>query len=129
FVREVHGHELTVALPEDDDRRGGDVIMVADTSLGQVPQRTDDGRRVFDKFSITDLRWVRSKIAEGATLLRKKHAFNESPAPPATIPDRVRLLLVADWGSGLPRALKVSREMSKILNKGRDDRLPQHVIH
>ena len=129
FVRDDHAHELTVAPPEDDDRRGGNEIMVADTRLGQVPQRTADGRRVFDKFSITDLRWVRSKIAEGVTLLRKKHAFNENPSPPSTIPDRVRLLLVGDWGSGLPRALKVSREMSKILNQGRDDRVPQHVIH
>jgi 3',5'-cyclic AMP phosphodiesterase CpdA len=65
----------------------------------------------------------------GVRWFRKKHAFNPEPAPPVVINDRARVLLVGDWGTGLPRAQKVAREMRQILDEGNARGIQQHVIH
>lgn len=118
----------------DDGRRsGGGSDFVAVTPLkiaGNEPQQSDlDGRRVFNKFSETDPRWVASLFAMGARWFRKRHRFNTKPADPVTISDRARLIIVGDWGSGLPRAVAVGQQMRKVLEQGRDAGLDQHVIH
>jgi hypothetical protein len=90
---------------------------------------TRRGRRIFDRFSETDPGWVSSVIAMGLRLFRGRHDFNDAPATPVRLPDRARLILVGDWGSGIPRALKVSAQMRRILDEGVRDKLTQHVIH
>jgi hypothetical protein len=72
---------------------------------------------------------VRSKLAEGIRLFRGKRDFNERPAPPCETPDRMRLVIVGDWGSGLPRARKVADAMGTVLEEGLAGGLAQHVIH
>ncbi|HLA91018.1 MAG TPA: metallophosphoesterase [Gemmatimonadaceae bacterium] len=113
------------------DRRGGKTTdPVTDLSLGfEQPRAAPPGRRIFDKFSITDLGWVRAKLAEGIRLFRKRHAFNDAPAKPATIPARARLVLVGDWGSGVPRARAVAKQMRKEVVAARKDGVATHVIH
>lgn len=92
-------------------------------------QRGGDGRRIGEKFSITDPGWVSSLVALGLRRFRSKHPFNPEPAHPRRISDRVRLLVMGDWGSGLPRAVRVSEQMRRVLREGREQRLEQHVIH
>lgn len=97
-----------------------------------LPRRTTRGsgaRRILEQFSITDPRWVNSKIAEGIRLFRGKAPFNNRPATPVTIANRVRLVLVGDWGSGVPRARSLAEKMRGVLDDGRRNRLEQHVIH
>lgn len=112
------------------DRRGDDGPAVTDRSLAGSPRRDlGDDRRIFDKFSITDPGWVCSKLAEGITKLRGKHPFRAEPATPCTIADRTRLVVVGDWGSGLPRARTVATVMRGVLDESAAVGVEQHVIH
>jgi hypothetical protein len=112
-----------------DDRRGDD-FHITNRRLARPPAliRNDD-RRLFDKFSILDAGWVRSKIAEGLRLAHGKHAFNENPAKHHEIRDGARLVVVGDWGSGLPRAADVAKQMRERIDEGLEQKRDVHVIH
>jgi hypothetical protein len=120
-----------VEASRPDGRRGsGGSVAVTDESLpGNKPTRSTDGRRIFDKFSVTDVRWVSSLFAMGVRKLKGRHAFPDKPAEPVTIGDQARLVIVGDWGSGVPRARKVAREMRKVLDEGLAAGREQHAIH
>jgi hypothetical protein len=118
--------------PQDDTRRGPEQsVIITEQKLARAPPptRSDSGRRVFDKFSVTDISWVRSLVAEGVTKFRGKHAFSTSPGEPVQLPSRARLILVGDWGSGLPRAQKVAQQMRAVIDQGLEDGISQHVVH
>ena len=113
-----------------DDRRGdGEEVAVTDRSLpGVRPTRAPDGRRLFDKFSITDAGWVSCLVAEGIRKFRHKHAFNTNPAS-VKLANRSRLVIVGDWGSGLPRAQKVAEEVRKAIDEGKKQNREVQVFH
>jgi hypothetical protein len=121
---------LDSSPPADDRRTGDDEILVTDVALANCPptRKPLEGRRVFGSFSETDPRWVASWMAEGVRLFRGKHEFNLPPRP-VKIANRCRIVMVGDWGSGLPRALKVANEMRKVLDEGKTKGIQQHVIH
>ena len=112
----------------NDDRRGGaEPSMVTDRRL-RGPGALDD-RRVGEQFSVTDVRWIGSLFAQGVRRFRGRHPFNPTPAPPRPVADRARLVVVGDWGSGIPRAVKVAERMRAVLQEGRHERLEQHAVH
>jgi hypothetical protein len=123
------GERIVGAEPSDARRGVVEDVAVTELSLagGGIRERSD-GRRIFDRFSVTDIEWLSSTLAMGIRLFRKRHAFNELPPPPIPIDDRARIVIVGDWGTGLPRAQKVALEMRKILDEGRHTR-QQHVLH
>jgi hypothetical protein len=86
--------------------------------------------RWLTKYGERDLRFlIWGAAAKVATWLRRKHPFPPTAAPTFPIGDRDRLLLVGDWGSGIPRALQVSTAMRSSLEQAlREDRRC-HVIH
>src|SRR5206468_1804258 len=89
---------LTTAATDDRRRGGGEDVAVTDVSLpGWQPRRDEDNRRIFDKFSITDIRWVSSLFAMGVRKFKGRHAFPEKPADPITIGNQARLVVVGDW--------------------------------
>jgi hypothetical protein len=116
-------------MPDDVRRSGGDVPIITDKRLlgGNARRRGD--RRLLDKFSITDPGWVSSAVAMGVRLLRKRHAFNADPPEPVQIDDRARVILVGDWGSGIPRAQRVATGMRAAIEQARRERRDVHVIH
>jgi Calcineurin-like phosphoesterase len=125
---------ITEKAPEaaHGDRRsvesGG--IMITNQRLAKPPAiRKVDDRRLLDQFSTTDVRWVRSLMASAVTKFRGKHAFNPEPAKPVVLPSRARLVIVGDWGSGLPRAQKVAARMREVIDEGIESDLTQHVVH
>jgi hypothetical protein len=122
---------VTAAPPPDDTRRGpGDVPAVADRSLVDwVPMRQPNGRRIFNKFSILDARWVSCKLAERWKHKYGMHAF--VPPQPESIPiaDTARVFILGDWATGLPRARRVARIIGDLLEKGKAAGLQQHVVH
>jgi hypothetical protein len=125
-----HAGKVTEEPPTDDRRGGGEEPVVTNRSLVDVPLAADAGdRRLFEPFSVTDVQWVRSKLAEGIRLFRKKAKFNAAPAPPVEVKDRFRIVLVGDWGSGIPRAQKVGAEMRKAVEEARAAGAPVHVAH
>jgi calcineurin-like phosphoesterase family protein len=113
-----------------DDRRDDDLPIVTDERLANLaPSRHEDGRRAFEKFSLTDPLWVRAKLAEGVRLFRGRHPFNVTPARPSELPDHARLVVVGDWGSGLPRARAVAKEMRKAIDHALREGRRVHVVH
>lgn len=116
----------------DDDRRRGEseYPAVTDRSLkGFQPRRGDNNRRVFNRFSETDVGWVNSLVAIGVRKFRDRHAFNPTPPKPVEIGSQARLVLVGDWGSGIPRAQKVATAMRVMVQQGWDENRDVHVIH
>jgi hypothetical protein len=132
----VHTDLVEEEPPTDDERRGPDgVPSITGSSLIGCPPiiRETDGRRVFNAYSETDPRWLASWIAEGVRLFRGRHSFNQNAADNLPIADNARLILVGDWGSGVPRAVAVAKQMRKIIEEGFEDDAgsqPEvHVIH
>jgi hypothetical protein len=132
YFETINPGALAKTTTEFDGRRGGDDgwPSAADYTIkGYEPRRDNDGRRVFNKFSVTDPRWVSSALSMGLRLFKGKHEFIDRPATPKPIASRSRILIVGDWGSGLSRAEKVATQMRKVLDQGESDGLQQHVIH
>jgi Calcineurin-like phosphoesterase len=111
----------------DDDRRvvGAELPPVTDRSLGLI----GDDRRLLGSFEPTDVRWVNCLFAMALRKAEGRRKFNEDPAPTVKLADRVRLVVVGDWGTGVPRAQRVAEQMDAVLDQGRRAGLEQHVIH
>jgi hypothetical protein len=90
----------------------------------------DNDRRVFGAFEETDIRWINALFAQGLRKFRSRHPFVERPVRTTAIPlreDNVRLLVVGDWGSGIPRARKLAEAMRRELDSAKH--YERHVIH
>lgn len=118
--------------PRDDERRAGDdFVAITDRKLARsdVLPRTDDGRRLFEQFSETDPDWVASLLAKGIRTFRHRRPFNDKRPDTVPIGNKARLVLVGDWGTGIPRAVKVAKQMRRVIEKGESQGIEQHVIH
>jgi hypothetical protein len=117
--------------PEDDRRRGADddPVVTDRRFAGSEPRRDDDNRRAFDAFSETDPRWVGSLVAMGIRRWRQRHAFNAKPPPPVEIGPDARLVVVGDWGSGIPRARTVATAMRVYVEQALQQKRDTHVVH
>jgi len=82
---------------------------------------------IFRQFGPCDPGWISTKIAEGLAMIDGKPAFPAEPAPPVRLADNARVLMVGDWGTGLPGAVLVAQQMRKWIEDGRGRE--QHVIH
>jgi hypothetical protein len=82
------------------------------------------------KFSTDDPDWV-TKIA-AATLDRiakGNHPFNPAPAEHEITDAALRIIVVGDWGSGLPHAGMVSELMTAEVEDAQAKGVPVHVVH
>jgi len=86
-------------------------------------------RPLLKKYEQLDIRWANCLAAIGVRQLFKRYPFNEQPARPAQIGNRARVVLVGDWGSGLPRAAKVGEAMEEVLHDPKAKSRDKHVIH
>ena len=88
-------------------------------------------RRLFRKFEQTDIRWVSAKVAEGMRYFRGKHPFIplSARAKPIELDSNARIIVVGDWGSGIPRAQRISKLMRIELDDGVRKKRKQNVIH
>jgi Calcineurin-like phosphoesterase len=119
-------------------RRGGGALASAVTNcrIKDLPEVRASGginseRRFATQFEVTDIRWVSSGLSWLITKFRGKHDFNNKPATdaPRRVEDDVRLVVVGDWATGLPRAQNVANEMRKVLDEGIAANRQQLVIH
>jgi Calcineurin-like phosphoesterase len=99
---------------------------------GRCPEEGDPlppttGRELIGPFEPADLGWVAFIVAWG--LRGPKRPFNPNPAPPVTLPDRARVLVVGDWGTGIERAQAVACHMRRFVDEGIKAGLEQHVVH
>ncbi|HWF49753.1 MAG TPA: metallophosphoesterase [Solirubrobacteraceae bacterium] len=122
---------------EDEARKSGVVATPKDRGpfghiVGVVEKIVHEVESVLDptKFSTHDPDWV-TKIAE-ATLDRiaqGNHAFNPTPAEYEITAPALRIVVVGDWGSGLPRACQVAKLMAGEVADAEARGLPVHVVH
>jgi calcineurin-like phosphoesterase family protein len=119
--------EPEAPVPAGPERRGGDetFVPVADRRLASPGA----GKRFAGPFESTDPGWISSFIAFQLRRLHHKRPFNPTPATPVDLDDRARVVLVGDWGSGLPRARRVAEQIRKVLDEGIAAGRRQHVVH
>ena len=131
FDQPNHADEIVTAEVGDDERCGSDdEPMVTNRTLrNRDPARDPDGRRVFEKFSITDIGWVASAVAMGVRRFRKRRDFNATPPQSIKLDSQARVILVGDWGSGLPRAQKIGALMRRSVEEGLSAQRDVQVIH
>jgi len=101
----------------------------ADHSLWSTIVHTAEALLHPGDFSPDDPDWV-IKIAESmlGRLAKGTHPFNPRPAAHA-ISDTARLVVVGDWGTGLPRARAVAAYMAEEVADALDHGREAHVIH
>ncbi|MDB5657362.1 MAG: hypothetical protein JWQ94_4975, partial [Tardiphaga sp.] len=126
--RRLAGAVTDVQASNNKRRGAGTNIAVTGEVLDGLDAQRNGDRRVFNAFSQTDPRWVASLIAEGIRAFKGKHAFPQEHAAPVEIAHDARLVIVGDWGSGLPRARNMAQNvMRRWIDEaaGRE----RHVIH
>src|SRR5581483_11506302 len=88
-------------------------------------------RRFWPKFGQRDARFlIWGAVAKIST--RVKHGpyrFPEGEPQPLEISDTARLILVGDWGSGIPRSEKVGTGMRTYVEDSLRNGQDCHVIH
>lgn len=119
---------------------GGTRGASASQNIAVTDERMDDSlaafltggpaeRDLWGRFERLDIGWANCLAAIGVRGLRGLHPFNENPAVPYKIGDRARVILVSDWGSGLPRAQKVAAAIRDELDDADAALRDKHVIH
>jgi hypothetical protein len=105
-------------------------VQVAVTNVALRPEWAAPEQRLGARLDQTDARWAFSFLAaRGLTGLRGKHAFPAAPPAHVKIANKARVLLVGDWGSGLPRAKAVGERMRAALDDDEGKARERHVIH
>lgn len=114
-------------VPAVTNRRIKDLPALPATGRGGATSQ----RRFATQFEVTDIRWVSSGLSWLITKFRGKYDFKKQPSTeaPRQLEDNVRILLVGDWATGLPRAQNVAKEMRKVLEEGIATNRQQLVIH
>lgn len=120
---EMYLRDPTTPDAVEDDAVSAEETQVTGTSVLR------DNRRILEQFSVTDIGWVSSVVAMGIRAFKDRHAFNPIPARSVTVGDRCRLVVVGDWGSGVPRARKTAESMRHHVVEAMETNLECHVVH
>jgi hypothetical protein len=72
---------------------------------------------------------VSSWFAMGVRKFKKRRPFPVEAPPPTRLSENARIVLVGDWGSGVPRAQKVAAQMGVSIAQAREQGRECHVIH
>jgi hypothetical protein len=108
----------------------GDLPEVTGRSLKPdwIPTPTRGLVRQMEQYDL--LGWGLSfGVAKSIKMAKGKHEFRKSASPPYKIRDKARLILCADWATGLPRARKVASKMALRLSDQGSQGRERHVIH
>jgi hypothetical protein len=116
-------------------RRGaGEMPAVTDRRIANISLVAPGGKRrkwgdmeIAENRLFSDPGWLTSGFAMAVRAFRGRAKWVEKPPTIKIGSERARIILVGDWGSGLPRAKKVADQMRKVLAE--DERVERHVIH
>ena len=108
----------------------------AAVSSSQVPttpnvlrHEGDDVIDLFSHFGPHDVGWSTCLLAEALRKLDGRHKFNEGPGVINPISNHARIVLLSDWGTGVPRAQDVARSARRFIEQAVTERRDVHVIH
>jgi hypothetical protein len=109
------------------ESRAEQLLKDVPKGLERIAHAVLSTENVYREFGPCDPLWIETKISEGLAMLEHRPPFPSSPAPPMPLAEDARLIVVGDWGSGLPGAVAVAEQMARQIEpaRGRD----QHVIH
>ncbi len=117
------------------DRRAAPLPPVTEERLDRVPVPAPDRRllgafEIAKPFFLSSPKWLTTYVtASVQRLLKDTHPFNPVPATPPALPERVRLVIVGDWGTGIPRARRVAEHMRTAMEQGERDGRRVEVVH
>jgi hypothetical protein len=118
---------IEVSTPPEADSLVGGAPQLPDPVTGERLSLAENDQ-LFGATEITDPLWVTSAIAMGWRKLRGRHPFNAARPHPRPLARDARLVILGDWGSGIPRAQNVAKEIRRIIEPD-IGRREQHVIH
>jgi calcineurin-like phosphoesterase family protein len=101
-------------------------LPAGERSFAEFALREGD---VFRKFGPCDARWIETGIAKGLSLLEGKAKFVDGRAPEVTVGDRATIVVVGDWGTGLPGAQAVGVQMAKQITEAKRKGHDVHALH
>jgi hypothetical protein len=128
FGREPVVSLLQTSL-EDEARKAGNVAVKEPESALHHVVHAIEALLHLERFGPTDPEWVTTIAAATLDrLARGNHRFNPAPAE-RTIADDARVVIVGDWGSGLPRALEVAKHMGARVEEALAAGRQAHVVH
>jgi hypothetical protein len=84
---------------------------------------------VFRKFGPCDPDWIESVISTGISALGKPWPFVDGRAPDVELAHDARIVVVGDWGSGLPGAREVGKRMAEAIEEAKRERRQVHALH
>lgn len=122
-------------IVENAARRAGGVQHIAitdkemDPSLASFLAGDSPKQRFAGKYEALDIRWANCLAAIGVHRWRKRRVFNDKPAQPFSISNRARVVVLSDWGSGLPRAQRVGDAARETLDKAAAPARDKHIVH
>jgi len=86
------------------------------------------GDQLFARFGPDDFGWMQTVVEAGLTVIDGgKHAFGVTPTE-QPLGERARLVLLADWGTGTPRAQRIGALARQWLD-GAERGVERHVLH
>ena len=107
-------------------------IPVADNEMSfQLADSLSDRtiKKAFDDYELADIGWANCLLSIGIRNWRNRYPFNPQPTTPYKIGKYARVVLFSDWGSGLPRAQKVSQQIRNHLTDAQAAGRDKHLIH
>ena len=110
----VLAHCVEPLLPTDDLGRPNPLAHWA-----------DEVKDICRRFGPCDPRWIEVRLHE--LLTRDVHPFVKPPDRPTRIGDLAEVILVGDWATALPQAIRVSNAIRARLQES--PALERHVIH
>ncbi len=84
---------------------------------------------VFRQFGPCDAKWMETVIAQGLSLLDGRAPFPDEPAADVELARDARVVVVGDWGTGLPGARAVGAAMAHCIAEGRSAGREVHALH
>jgi hypothetical protein len=103
------------------------LLKAAPEGLGRLAHAILGDVDIFREFGPCDPLWMETKLAEGWAAIDGRPAFPDAPADPVALAPDAQVILVGDWGTGLPGAVAVAAQIRKRIEAGRGRE--QHLIH
>lgn len=125
--KEVLGKSKEIKALANDDNIPGAVQELTSEMIGFLSD--DSPAKAFNDFENLDAGWLNCVFSIAVRNWRKPHPFNHKPADHYEIKNNDRVILFSDWGSGLPRAQKVTKQIRLQLDDPSAAHRNKHLIH
>jgi hypothetical protein len=109
------------------ESRADRLLDAAPEGLSRIAHAVLSDIEIFREFGPCDPLWLETKLAEGWAMLDRKPPFPQTPPPPVRLAENARVIVVGDWGTGLPSAQQVAGQIAQRIDEARGRE--QHVVH